>query len=91
MTTKQQIPNSLRMYRKAAGLRQVDVAQFLGMESTDRISRWEKGTAIPHLVNAFKISILLKTSVHELYGDYFKMISASTAGGPSEEHSQAEA
>ena len=91
MITKQHIPNSLLAHRKAAGLRQIDVAQFLGLESTDRISRWEKGTAVPHLVNAFRLSVLYKASVHELYGDYFKAISASADGAPSEEHIQAEA
>jgi transcriptional regulator with XRE-family HTH domain len=70
------------MHRKAAGLRQLDVAKFLGFESTDRISRWEKGTAVPHLANALKLSLLYKAPVHELYGDYFKMISASVAGTP---------
>jgi hypothetical protein len=43
MNIKQAIPNTLKEYRKAAGLRQLDVANALGLDSTDRICRWEKG------------------------------------------------
>jgi transcriptional regulator with XRE-family HTH domain len=70
----QPIPNSLRKHRKAAGLRQLDVAHLLGLESTDRISRWENGIAVPHLENAFKLAALYHVSLHDLYQDYFSSI-----------------
>jgi transcriptional regulator with XRE-family HTH domain len=74
MTTKQPIPNSLRSYRKQAGLRQVDVAARLGFTSTDRISHWEKGQAFPSVTNLFKLSAIYKAPAQELYGEFFKSV-----------------
>ena len=85
--SKQQISNNLRMYRKQAGLRQLDVARSLGLESTDRISRWEHGAAVPHLINLLKLSLLYKVSVQELYGDVYKMIQEQRAYVPGNESS----
>ena len=73
-TTKTTIPNALRMHRKAAGLRQMDVARILGLHSADRISRWEKGRTFPHIVNLFKMAALYHVAPHDLYGEYFTMI-----------------
>jgi len=66
------IQNGLRRARKIAGLSQRDVAKRLGMSSTDRISRWEKGTATPNIKNLFRLCILYKVSPTELYDDYFE-------------------
>ena len=74
MTTKQPIPNSLRIYRKQAGLRQVDVAAKLGFTSYDRISHWEKGTAFPSVTNLFRIAALYRVPPHELYAEIWKEI-----------------
>jgi transcriptional regulator with XRE-family HTH domain len=65
------ILNNLRSHRIQAGLRQLDVAWALGLESPDRISRWENGTAVPHLVNLFKLAALYKTQPEKLYADLF--------------------
>ncbi len=70
MTTKQPVPNSLRFYRKQAGLRQVDVAAKLGFTSYDRISHWEKGSAFPSVTNLFRLSALYKVPAQELYEEY---------------------
>jgi transcriptional regulator with XRE-family HTH domain len=56
--TYQRIPNCLRKYRIASGLKQKDVARKMGLRSASRISRWEKGESIPNIVNAFKLSII---------------------------------
>lgn len=72
--TKQYIPNSLRTHRKAAGLRQRDVARALGLASTDRISRWENGVAVPHLKNLFGLAILYHVSPQELYSELYGSI-----------------
>ena len=74
MTTKQPVPNSLRFYRKQAGLRQVDVAAKLGFTSYDRISHWEKGSAFPSVTNLFRLAALYKVPAQELYGEFFKII-----------------
>ncbi len=49
------IPNSLKEARIACGLSQVEVAERLGLESHDRISKWEHGHMYPHMVNLAKL------------------------------------
>jgi len=61
------IPNDLREARKRTGLRQRDVADKLGMKSTDRISRWEMGLTYPHLKNALLLAKLYNRTVEQLY------------------------
>lgn len=61
------IPNNLKKYRLKAGLKQTDVAQVLGLSSTDRISRWENGLKYPHVTNLFKLGKLYNINVQELY------------------------
>jgi transcriptional regulator with XRE-family HTH domain len=50
------IPNNLRRYRKAVGLKQKEVAEILNLKSAGMISRWEKGVCLPSLVNAIRLS-----------------------------------
>jgi transcriptional regulator with XRE-family HTH domain len=70
------IQNKLKFYREQCKLRQVDVARELGLECADRISRWAKGNAVPHIINLFKLSVLYKALPHELYGDLYDLIEA---------------
>jgi len=63
----QQYPNNLRELRKAKGLLQIEVAQLLGHLNSDHISDWEKGYAMPSVVNLFKLSTVLKVPPEELY------------------------
>jgi transcriptional regulator with XRE-family HTH domain len=65
--TNKPISNNLRMYREQAGLTQKDVAGSLGLDCTDRISRWENGVAMPSVVNLFKLAAIYKVMPHELY------------------------
>lgn len=51
------------------GYKQVDVARLLGIQSTNRISRWERGLAMPSALNLIKLSILYRTLVKQLYAD----------------------
>ena len=53
-----------------AGYKQEDVAIYLGLLSTNRISRWESGLAMPSAQNLFKLSILYNTLVDQLYSSY---------------------
>jgi transcriptional regulator with XRE-family HTH domain len=64
---KQLVPNTLREHRKRAGLKQIEVAQKLGLKSSDRISHWEKGQAMPNVGNLFKLAELYKVQPAELY------------------------
>ncbi len=59
--------NNLKQYRKLANLTQLEVAEALGFKSTDRISRWEKGNAFPHVLNALKLQNLYGASVRDFY------------------------
>ena len=74
MIQKQPIPNSLKLYRKQAGLRQTDVATRLGFTSYDRISHWENGIAFPSVTNLFRLSRIYKASPEELYAEYLSIL-----------------
>ena len=64
---KEIAPNNLKKLRLAHGLRQCDVAKLIGLAYPDRISHWEKGTAVPGIVNLFKLSRLYKVTPDQLF------------------------
>lgn len=68
------IPNNLRRYRKAVGLRQKDVADILNLKSAGMISRWEKGVCLPSLINAIKLSGSYCVLVDALFFPMIRMI-----------------
>lgn len=74
METNNHFPNSLRRIRMDLGMRQVDVAKMLGHASPDRISHWEKGVALPGLVNLFKLSVIYGVSAENLYRELYDSI-----------------
>ena len=65
------IPNRLRKHRRYRGLSQKQVATMLNMKSTNRISRWEQGTAIPSVENLLTLSIIYRRLPTELYFDLY--------------------
>lgn len=67
-------PNYLRELRKARGVLQSDVAKMLGHTSSDRISHWEKGLALPGIINLFKLSIIYRVPSEDIYPDLHKSI-----------------
>ena len=68
------IPNCLRKYRKAIGLKQKDVAKILGLKNCGMISRWEKGVCLPSLLNAFKLAGLYCVLVDALFFPLIRLI-----------------
>jgi transcriptional regulator with XRE-family HTH domain len=68
------IPNNLRKYRKAIGLRQKDIAKILNLKNTGMISRWEKGVCLPSLLNAFKLAGLYCVLVDALFFPLIRLI-----------------
>ncbi len=70
--------NNLRSARKTFGLRQQDVAEILGFNISDRISHWEKGTAVPSIFNLFRLSSLYGIPPQELYPSLMKSINDET-------------
>lgn len=65
-----QIPNRLRTQRRMHGYSQLQVANKLGMRSTNHISRWEKGFSTPCLRYLLHLCIIYQTTVEELYPEY---------------------
>ena len=63
------LPNLLKKCRRIRGFNQKQVAAILGLRSASRISRWEKGSCIPSLVNAIRLSLLYRTMVDGLFSD----------------------
>lgn len=61
------ISNRLRKHRKVLGYNQQDVAKLLGHKSTSKISKWEKGLAMPSAINLLKLAILYGVLPQELY------------------------
>jgi transcriptional regulator with XRE-family HTH domain len=61
--------NRLRKFRRLMRYKQKDVAKKIGLKSPNRISRWENGTALPSVVNLFKLSVLYHTLADQLYID----------------------
>ncbi len=54
------------------GYSQQMVATLLGHKTASHISAYERGKRLPSLENAFKLAIILSTSVDFLYYDFYK-------------------
>lgn len=63
------IPNCLKKYRKARGLKQKEVAKILELRSSSMISRWEKGVCLPNSLNLLSLALLYRTPVEGLFVD----------------------
>ncbi len=80
------VPNNLRHQRERVGLRQTDIAKLLGLQCSDRLSRWEHGIAMPSVVNLFKLAVLYGVAPQELYPELFSRVEEGAAStGVSEE------
>lgn len=75
-TSSKNIPNSLRKYRRARGLKQKEVAEMLGLKSSSMISRWEKGAVLPKPLSIFKLAAIYRTMVDALFIDLLKAVKA---------------
>ena len=68
---KTPIVNQLRYFRQTAGLSQIQVAEKLGLNTNNRICRWEKGIALPNVENLAELCKLYNTTPNILYCDLF--------------------
>ncbi len=66
--------NSLKKHRLLMGYKQNEVAKLLGLKSASRISRWEKGLAMPSVENLIKLSAIYSTLMNELYWEMYMEI-----------------
>lgn len=87
----QKYPNSLRRHRKAAGLRQHEVARALGLNTCERISKWENGHSIPALRSLFRLAMIYHVPPQDLYDEMYRrsITSTSVTKVPSETDTQA--
>ncbi len=67
--SQRKTPSRLRKNRIRWGFKQTDIAKKLGLESTAMISRWERGSAVPNLEYALKLSLIYQVAVNDLYHD----------------------
>jgi transcriptional regulator with XRE-family HTH domain len=65
-------PNSLRKHRKAAGLRQQEVACALGLSSIERISKWENGHSIPRGRSLLRLAVLYHVPPQQLFNEVYQ-------------------
>jgi transcriptional regulator with XRE-family HTH domain len=65
-------PNPLRKYRKAAGLRQHEVACALGLSSIERISKWENGHSIPKGRSLYQLAVLYGVPPQQLFSEIYQ-------------------
>ena len=75
-TQPKPIPNCLRKYRRARGLKQREAARILGLSDSSLVSRWEQGAQLPSTVNLFKLAAVYRTLVDALYIDVLRDIRA---------------
>jgi transcriptional regulator with XRE-family HTH domain len=61
------IAELLREGRARKGMTQLQVADYLGFKSTDRISRWEHGTAEPSAKNLLRLIVLYSVPMADIY------------------------
>lgn len=77
------IPNNLKQCRLACGLTQVQVADRLGLNCHDRLSKWEHGIMFPHVVNLLKLSVIYDKRPDELYPGLLSSIRQELEPSPS--------
>ena len=63
--------NQIRRYRVKRGLSQKQVSLLLGLTTQAHQSKWERGTKLPTLTNALKLSAALGCPVEILFSDLF--------------------
>jgi len=85
MSDTQFASNTLRQHRKLAGLLQKDVAAALGLDCADRISHWENGSAMPSIVNLFRLAAIYEVSPQDLYPELYAVAKHSLATENSEQ------
>jgi transcriptional regulator with XRE-family HTH domain len=71
-------PNRLREYRLKEGHTQKQVAEKLRLQCEDRLSHWERGQAMPSLMNLFKLSKIYSVLPNDLFNLQFEELIRSS-------------
>ena len=64
--------NTLRYFREHRRLTQKQVAKLLGHRDRSMISRYERGLLVPPLYVAFKLTILYRVPLQEIFKNDFE-------------------
>mgnify|MGYP005890463763 CR=1 FL=1 len=56
----------INQLRKDNNLRVIDVAEYMGFESTQAVYKWQRGESLPTVDNLYALSRLLHTSVDDI-------------------------
>lgn len=56
----------INQLRKDNNLRVIDVAEYMGFESTQAVYKWQRGESLPMVDNLYALSRLLHTSVDDI-------------------------
>ena len=73
-------PNGLEAMRKLSGYNEKEVAEYLGINHPDVITRWERGYSKPGTVKLLKLCILYGVMVSDLYPHLYKKIAEEMNG-----------
>lgn len=71
MQNKQRFQNRLDYYRRRMKFLTSRVGQFLGHKDSSTYRDYERGERLPSLINAFRLSIILRTPVEFLFGELY--------------------
>ena len=63
------INNHLKAARVPCGYTQKQVAQLLGKDIENRLSRWEQGSAVPSVINLLQLCQLYSVKSDDIYPD----------------------
>lgn len=58
--------NKLKEYRLKKGYTQIQVAELMGLHCEDRISHWERGSAMPSVKNLMKVAKIYGVRMEDL-------------------------
>ena len=67
-------PNKLKTCRRLSGYSRKKVARIIGHADTSTISRWERGIALPGLLQTFHLAQLYQVLPHELYPELWEKL-----------------
>jgi transcriptional regulator with XRE-family HTH domain len=62
-------PNRLKKHRDIHGYSQKEIAFMLGFKNAARIGQWEKGLALPSIINLLKLSVIYSAFINDFYFD----------------------
>jgi transcriptional regulator with XRE-family HTH domain len=66
--------NRLRSFRRGMGYTRKQVARMVGLADKSPLSRWERGLAMPSMVQVFRLARICRVLPHELYDGLWKQI-----------------